>query len=154
MVELALSTVPGFFVPGSSPSAGSPFGVYSPALVPSNLVPQYVTVLGGERTVIDSVAPVAAIHIDANQGSHVAAPGGATTLVPLGQLFGARSGDKGGNANLGIFARSDEAFAWLDGFLSVEELGRLLPEVTSSHRRTIPSPGPAVAQFRHSRPAR
>jgi hypothetical protein len=68
VVELALSTVPGFFIPGSSPSAGSPYGVYSPALVPSNLVPQYVTVLGGERTVIDSVAPVAAIHIDANHG--------------------------------------------------------------------------------------
>jgi hypothetical protein len=49
-------------------------------------------------------------------------------LVPLGQLFGARSGDKGGSANLGIFARSDPAFAWLDGFLSVEELRRLLPE--------------------------
>jgi hypothetical protein len=80
--------------------------------------------------VIDSVAPTTAIHIDANHGSHVEAPGGATTLVPLGQLFGARSGDKGGNANLGIFARSDEAFAWLDGFLSVEELGRLLPEVS------------------------
>ena len=128
VVELALATVPGFFIPGSSPSAGSPYGVYSPALVPSNLVPQYVTVLGGERTVIDSVAPSTATHVEANHGSHVEAPGGATTLVPLGQLFGARSGDKGGHANLGIFARSDEAFAWLDGFLSVDELGRLLPE--------------------------
>jgi hypothetical protein len=128
VVELALSTVPGFFIPGSGPSPGSPYGVYSPALVPSNLVPQYVTVLGGERTVIDSVAPAIVTHVDANHGSHVEAPGGSTTLVPLGQLFGARSGDKGGNANLGIFARSDDAFAWLDGFLSVEELRRLLPE--------------------------
>jgi hypothetical protein len=48
--------------------------------------------------------------------------------VPLGQLFGARSGDKGGNANVGVFARSDDAWAWLDGFLSVEEIRRLLPE--------------------------
>ena len=129
VVELALSTVPGFFIPGSGPSAGSPYGVYSPALVPSNLVPQYVTVLGGERTVIDSVAPTSTTHVNANHGSHVEAPGGATTFAPLGQLFGARSGDKGGNANLGIFARSDEAFAWLDGFLSVEELRELLPEI-------------------------
>ena len=43
--------------------------------------------------------------------------------------FGARSGDKGGNANLGVFARSDEAWAWLDGFLNREELCELLPEV-------------------------
>jgi hypothetical protein len=48
--------------------------------------------------------------------------------VPLGTLYGARSGDKGGNANLGIFARSDEAYAWLDGFLSTERIRELLPE--------------------------
>lgn len=128
VVELALATVPGFFIPGSSPSPGSPYGVYRPALVPSNLVPQYVTVLGGERRVIDSVAPSTPTHVVTNHGSRVEAPGGATTLAPLGQLFGARSGDKGGHANLGIFARSDEAFAWLDGFLTVEQLHELLPE--------------------------
>jgi hypothetical protein len=128
VVELALATVPGFFIPGSSPSPGSPYGVYRPALVPSNLVPQYVTVLGGERRVIDSVAPATPTHVVANHGSWVEAPGGATTVAPLGQLFGARSGDKGGHANLGIFARSDPAFAWLDGFLTVERFQELLPE--------------------------
>jgi hypothetical protein len=55
-------------------------------------------------------------------------PGGPTTRGPLGQLFGTRSGDKGGNANLGIFARSEDAFAWLDEFLSADEFRRLLPE--------------------------
>ncbi len=48
--------------------------------------------------------------------------------MPLGTLYGARSGDKGGNANLGIFARSDEGWAWLDGFLTTEKLKELLPE--------------------------
>ena len=57
------------------------------------------------------------------------APGGATRRAPLGTLFGARSGDKGGNANLGIFARSDDAFVWLDSFLTVERVRELLPEV-------------------------
>ena len=52
-------------------------------------------------------------------------------MVPLGRLYGTRSGDKGGNANLGIFARSDDAWAWLDEFLSVEEFRRLLPETAS-----------------------
>jgi hypothetical protein len=43
-------------------------------------------------------------------------------------VVGSRSGDKGGNANLGVFARSDEVWAWLDGFLTVERLKELLPE--------------------------
>jgi hypothetical protein len=128
VVELALATVPGFFIPGSPPSPGSPFGVYRPARVPSNLVPQYITVLGGERTVIDSVAPTRAVHVVPNEGSRADAPSGSTTLAPLGDVCGARSGDKGGNANLGVFTRSDEAFAWLDSYLSVAELRRLLPE--------------------------
>ena len=41
---------------------------------------------------------------------------------------GARSGDKGGNANLGVWARTDAAYAWLAGFLSVPRLKELLPE--------------------------
>jgi len=41
---------------------------------------------------------------------------------------GARSGDKGGNANLGVFARTDAAWAWLDQFLTTERLRQLLPE--------------------------
>ena len=49
--------------------------------------------------------------------------------APLGKVFGTRSGDKGGSANLGIFARSDAAWAWLDGFLEIEKLRALLPEV-------------------------
>jgi hypothetical protein len=128
VVELALSTIPGFFIPGASPSPGSPYGVYRPALVPSNLVPQLVSFLGGERTVIDSVAPTAAAHIATNHGVHAVAPGGSTTLAPLGQIVGTRSGDKGGHANVGVFARSDEGFAWLDDFLTIDELKRLLPE--------------------------
>ncbi len=46
-------------------------------------------------------------------------------------MVGARSGDKGGTANLGVFARRDDAWVWLDSYLSVEELRRLLPETAS-----------------------
>ena len=154
LVELALATVPGFFIPGSPPSPGSPFGVYRPARVPSNLVPQYITVLGGERTVIDSVAPTRAVHVVANEGSRAAAPSGSTTLAPLGEVCGARSGDKGGNANLGVFTRSDEAFAWLDSYLSVDELRRLLPETAAARDRSLSAPCTTGAQLRHPRFAR
>ena len=53
---------------------------------------------------------------------------GVTEHVPLGTVFGTRSGDKGGNANLGVFARSDEAWEWLDSELTTEMLQELLPE--------------------------
>ncbi|MBW4077280.1 MAG: DUF1446 domain-containing protein [Acidobacteria bacterium] len=128
VVEIALSTAPGFFIVGASPSPGTPFGVYRPALVPADLVPQYVVVRGGSRTVVDSVAPPGTPHVTPEVGPDASVPRGSTTRAPLGRIFGARSGDKGGNANVGIFARSDDAWAWLDEFLSVEELQRLLPE--------------------------
>ena len=131
VVEIALATIPGFFNVGSNLSAGSAFGVYRPALVPAELVPQYVVVLGGARSVVDSVAPRAQVVITGDPGVIANVPEGPTTSAPLGRIFGARSGDKGGNANLGVFARSDQAWAWLDQNLSVEAVQRLLPETAS-----------------------
>jgi hypothetical protein len=134
MVELGLATIPGFFGVGAGggPGEGRPYGVYRPAAVPADLVPQHVTVLGGERTVVDSVAPGGAVEVTPapgpGPGSTAMASAGVTVAAPLGRVVGARSGDKGGNANLGVFARSDEAWAWLDGFLTVDRLRALLPE--------------------------
>ncbi len=47
--------------------------------------------------------------------------------APLGTIAGARSGDKGGNANVGVWVRTPEAFAWLDGYLTAERLAQLVP---------------------------
>ncbi|MER5596689.1 exopolyphosphatase, partial [Streptomyces sp. NPDC002265] len=55
-------------------------------------------------------------------------PGAATRRAPLGLVAGARSGDKGGNANIGVWARTDEAWRWLAHTLTVERLRELLPE--------------------------
>ena len=44
-------------------------------------------------------------------------------------VLGARSGDKGGNANLGVFARDDRAHGWMHRFLTVETLKELLPDM-------------------------
>ena len=129
MNELALATIPGMFSPGSAARPRA-FGVYRPATVPAESVPQYVTFLDGERTVVDPVP------IPAAPTSPVPSPApsvngrdwGPTVPSPLGRVVGTRSGDKGGNANLGVFARSADAFEWLDGFLSIQRLGDLLPE--------------------------
>jgi hypothetical protein len=128
VIELALATIPGFFGLGGGPSAGSPYGVYTPALVPAELVPQHVAILGGAQTVVESVAPAGQVSIDPPPESSTPVPAGETVAVPLGRVVGTRSGDKGGNANLGVFARTGEAWAWLDHFLTVERLRSLLPE--------------------------
>ncbi|MDZ7678992.1 MAG: acyclic terpene utilization AtuA family protein [Acidimicrobiales bacterium] len=128
MIELALANIPGFFAVGGGPSAGSPYGVYRPALVPAELVPQHVRMLDGGATVIESVAPQDSVEVVPAPGPSLPAPAGETVSVALGRVVGARSGDKGGNANLGVFVRSDEAWAWLDEFLTVDRLKLLLAE--------------------------
>ena len=129
MNELALATIPGMFSPGSAARPRA-YGVYRPAIVPAEAVPQYVTFLDGEHTVVDPVpAPVEAP--PAIPFPAAAARGrewSCTTSSPLGRVVGARSGDKGGNANLGVFARSAAAFEWVDGFLTTQRLRELLPE--------------------------
>ncbi len=131
VTEIALATIPGLFGVSGGPSGGSAYGVYRPALVPAELVPQHVVILRGEQTVIDSVAPQATVHVVGRAGPSAIAPSGPAQRMPLGRLFGARSGDKGGNANLGVFARSDEAWAWLDAFLTTDKLCELLPETAA-----------------------
>ena len=129
ITELGLATIPGFFGVGGGPGEGRPFGVYEPACVPAEVVPQEVVLLGGETREVSSLIPSGAVSVRAAVGPTAPAPTGPTARAPLGRVVGARSGDKGGNANLGVFARSDAAWAWLDAFLTTERLRALLPEV-------------------------
>jgi hypothetical protein len=133
MVELGLATIPGFYSFGSGASGGTPYGVYRPALIPAELVPQHVVVLGGDQTVVESVAPDSGAIAGLDAPAVAASEGdgtrwGATVRTPIGRVVGTRSGDKGGNANLGVFARTDDAWLWLDWFLTVDRVRELLPE--------------------------
>lgn len=128
MIELALASIPGFFGVGGGPGGGRPFGVMQPARIDAARVPQQVTLPDGSTREVSSVAPKGDVHVEATAGPEAAPPGGPTVRAPLGRVFGARSGDKGGDANLGIFARSDAAWAWLDGFLTTGKIRELLPE--------------------------
>jgi hypothetical protein len=76
-----------------------------------------------------------------------APPAGPTRRAPLGALFGARSGDKGGNANLGVWARSDPAYLWIAQFLSVERLKQLLPETAAHEVRRYELPNLRALNF-------
>jgi hypothetical protein len=128
VTELALASYPGMFGDGLVSGARA-YGVYWPTTVPAECVAQEV-VIGAERTVVPPTLPPQPPVVAAVPAAAVAAgPGGpATVRAPLGRVAGARSGDKGGNANLGVWARTDQAYQWLAGFLTVEMLRKLLPE--------------------------
>jgi hypothetical protein len=72
---------------------------------------------------------------------------GSTRRLPLGNVIGARSGDKGGNANVGLWARTDEAWAWLDGFLTIDEFRTLLPEAGQLGIRRVAFPNLRALNF-------
>lgn len=127
MNELALASIPGFFGLKTG-GVGKSFGVHTSGLVARDLVPQHVALLGGGRTVVDSDAPPPGSPVTPAAVDIPAVPRGPVVRVPLGTLAGTRSGDKGGNANLGVFVRSAAAYAWLEDFLSVERLRALLGE--------------------------
>ena len=137
---MALATIPGFYGL-SGAGIGKPFGVHTSGLVSADLVPQHVAVLGGGRSVVDSVAPAGGGPVAAVVPDLPEVPSGETHRVPLGTILGSRSGDKGGNANLGVFARSIEAYAWMAQELTVERMRELLPEAAglSIDRHELPN---------------
>jgi hypothetical protein len=125
VVELALASIPGFTVT-APPGRETPLIRYWPSIVPQ--VDSSVRLGSDEWSVPPTVGadpgpPVAAAPARQHDGR-----GGSTIDVPIGRLVGARSGDKGGDANLGVWARSDEAYGWLDSFLTVDRLQRMLPD--------------------------
>jgi hypothetical protein len=131
-VELALTSIPGFFGISGAPGPGQPFGVYWPATIPADLVPQEVVVLGDGTSVVDNtLGPFEPVDVESASVELPPAPRGPTRRAPLGLVVGARSGDKGGNANLGVFTRAPDAFAWLRAFLTVERFRELVPEAQS-----------------------
>jgi hypothetical protein len=129
-IELALASIPGFHVT-APPGEASPFGVYAPAFLTRDQISPVVVHQDGRRTVI-SPGPLPATPPGlgpAHLAAEPAAPvGGPTERVPLGTILGARSGDKGGDANLGVWARTDAAYGWLAHWLTVDRLRELLPE--------------------------
>jgi hypothetical protein len=126
-VELALANYPGFFTT-TAPGAAQSFGVYWPALVDATEVDHVVVLDDGRRVRIELPPTVDAPVIDVPPAADVA-PADLEAGVPLGTWFGARSGDKGGNANVGVWATDDVHFAWLERHLTADRLRELIPEV-------------------------
>jgi hypothetical protein len=133
-VELALAGYPGFHLT-APPGSGSPFGVYTAAYVPQGEVPHVAVLPDGTRVDIpppSGTRPLeespSATSRPESTGTQSATFPGPSRRAPLGAVARARSGDKGGAANVGLWARTDEAADWLAGTLTPEKLRELLPE--------------------------
>ncbi|MFC5753430.1 acyclic terpene utilization AtuA family protein [Actinomadura rugatobispora] len=138
-VELALAGYPGFTMT-SPPGKGSPCGVYAPAFVPNGEIEHVAVLPDGTRRVVEGCGAAAVDETPSPRRPSAPVPG-PLVRVPLGRVAGARSGDKGGDANIGVWARTAEQWRWLDGFLTAERLAALLPETRDLPvtRHTLPN---------------
>ncbi|MDP9866996.1 MULTISPECIES: acyclic terpene utilization AtuA family protein [Streptosporangium] len=154
VVETGLASYPGFY--GLTPPGdASPYGVYWPTLVPAETVRARVWLDGRELDTLETDgarsggreagggeagAPETGDRAPeragpgqggagpaADGGAEQAADGGETVRAALGTIMGARSGDKGGNVNLGVWVRTAEQFRWLSDHLTAGRLRELLP---------------------------
>ncbi len=148
VVEMALANYPGFHMT-TGPTSESAFGVYWPALVPADVIEEAVVADDGSRipvarppAALATLAPVPPPALPS-----VPAPSGRTVRVPLGTVFGARSGDKGGNANVGVWARSDEAYVWLAQYLTVARFKELIAEARDLEVRRYELPNLRALNF-------
>ncbi|MGW1739829.1 acyclic terpene utilization AtuA family protein [Nocardia sp. NPDC001965] len=129
-VELALASYPGcsFTAP---PGNGSPYGVYRPGYVDAAEVshtahrPAGCQVLVGGPSQTRELAEVPEPELPERF------PSAPTKRVPLGTIALARSGDKGGDANIGVWVRTDEQWRWLVHTLTVDRVRELLPETAA-----------------------
>ena len=130
IVELSLANYPGFFAQGGVKASG-PVIVYWPALVESKHIKEVVH-LNDE---VFEIIPTSELGLDdiyyqKEPVDILPCPEDELEKIAFGRIFGTRSGDKGGCANLGVWAKTDMAFSFLSSYLSVEKLKDLLPDLS------------------------
>jgi hypothetical protein len=126
-VELALASYPGFHVT-APPGEGQIYGVFTPGYVDAGEVRQVAVHADGRRTEIAPADDTRELAPADAPPLPEPLPAGPTRRAPLGLIAGARSGDKGGSANVGVWVRTDEQWRWLAHLLTVPKLRELLPE--------------------------
>lgn len=132
VIELGLAAIPGNTGRGGGGFNGTPAIIHWPALIDSGRVAEQVNVDGNVTEVLPTQRlNLEEIYYQQTPVNLPPKPAGPTSRIPLGRLFGTRSGDKGGNANCGVWARSDEAYGFLYEYLTVDEFKRLLPDMAA-----------------------
>ncbi|MFI1359441.1 acyclic terpene utilization AtuA family protein [Streptomyces sp. NPDC020898] len=126
-VELALASYPGFHVL-APPGKGAPYGIFEAEYVPQDTVDHVAVLDDGRRIPVPPPHDTLVLENLPEPPAPELLPPGPTRRAPLGLLAGARSGDKGGNANVGVWVRTDEAWRWLVHTLTTARFRELLPE--------------------------
>ena len=128
ITELGLANLPGWTGRGGTPSGA--YIEYWPALVDSKFIKENVYFEGKKTEIIPTS------QLDFEETYYQKEPYenklpeiNKTQIIPFGRLYGTRSGDKGGCANLGVWAKTEEAYAYLFDLLTVEKLKELLPDL-------------------------
>ncbi|MFE5083942.1 acyclic terpene utilization AtuA family protein [Streptomyces mirabilis] len=139
-IELALASYPGFHVI-APPGKGSPYGVFEDVYVPQGAVEHVAVLHDGRRVPVAPATDTLVLEPAPEPALPEPLPPGPTRRAPLGVVAGARSGDKGGNANVGVWVRSDDAWRWLVHQLTADRFQNLITE--SRHlkvvRHTLPN---------------
>jgi hypothetical protein len=126
-VELALASYPGF-TSTAPPGDGQVYGVFTPGYVEATEVPHVAVRADGTRADIPAATETKVLEPVGPFALPEPMPFGETRRAPLGFVAGARSGDKGGSANVGVWVRTGEQWRWLAHTLTVDKLRALLPE--------------------------
>src|SRR6201996_3765193 len=126
-VELALASYPGFTVT-APPGDGQVYGVFTPGYVDASRVPHIAVHADGTRAEIPCATDALELTPADPPPLPEPLPAGAVRRVPPGTVAAARSGDKGGSANVGVWVRTEEQWRWLANTLTVEMVKELLPE--------------------------
>jgi Acyclic terpene utilisation family protein AtuA len=126
-VELALASYPGFHMT-APPGDAQPYGVFTAGYVDRTEVQQVAVLPGGHSVSVPEPATTAALGPAPEPVVLPWAQPGPVRRAPLGLVAGARSGDKGGDANVGVWARDEASWRWLAATLTEQKLRELLPE--------------------------
>ncbi|WNM35978.1 acyclic terpene utilization AtuA family protein [Streptomyces sp. Li-HN-5-11] len=126
-VELALASYPGFHVL-APPGKGAPYGVFEEVYVPRGAVGHVAVLHDGRREPVAPAHDTLVLEDSPEPDLPEPLPAGPLRRAPLGLLAGARSGDKGGNANVGVWVRTEEAWRWLVHELTADRFRELIPE--------------------------
>ena len=138
-VELALASYPGFHTT-APPTDAAIYGVFTAGYVPAAVVDHVAVHADGTRIPITSADRTLVLADADTPPLPEPLAERVTRRLPLGAIAGARSGDKGGSANIGVWVRTDAQWRWLANALTVEALRELLPEATdlSISRHLLP----------------
>lgn len=128
-VELGTTNYPGMNLTAPPEGEKPALEVFS-ALLDKRYVKE-VVILEGERIEVEPAAPGVVDPIPEVEAPTLETPGGERELRQLRDVFYARSGDKGSDANLAIYSQTEAGFAFLLNELTVERLKELMPEAAA-----------------------